>query len=120
MRSNVRAHCVLMTPRLLHGQTHSLQPRFPAGSPGSWDLTPDPRQDSPLHHSPHHNAWPLNRVWYISIYEVKKNHFNKAIHEFLCRVSEQRCFVSSNTRFGGRKGPRRFYRVFTGNKDFFI
>lgn len=53
MRSNVRAHCVLMTPRLLRGQTHSLQPCFPAGSPGSWDLTPDPRQDSPLHHTPH-------------------------------------------------------------------
>ncbi len=31
MRSNVRAHCVLMTPQLSHHQTRSFQPWTPAG-----------------------------------------------------------------------------------------
>lgn len=52
MRSNVRAHCVLMTPRLSHCQTHWFTAAAPCCARGSWELTSDPWWDSPLHHRP--------------------------------------------------------------------
>lgn len=55
MRSNARAHCVLMTPRLSHRQTQSFQPWTLAGprAAGSRHLTFS--KTAPFHHIPNHN-----------------------------------------------------------------